>query len=1256
VAPNRHRSQVGYRPGKLVAMYFDKRLWRFTAGVRGRIAVSVVVGLAAAVVGVARLALLGWLIAQVFRGATFSELIPGVALVAGVIALRGVLEYLRTMIAHGTAARVQMHIRRALYDKAVALGPAWFGLGHTADVMVSVVDGVEQLETYFGQFLPQIVIATLTPVAVFMVVAWLDLPVALVLLTAALVTLVAPMASHRLDLQASLARSRAFRAFAAEFLDAVQGLATLKAFGQARNRAASLSRRAHELADGTRRVNATNALGRGLTDAGIAIGAATALGLGAYRVVQGDMSIEALLIVLMMGVELFRPLRDLRAQLHTGMLGQSAAQTLHRMFDANALVTNDGTARGPVQPNIQFDDVTFAYPATEEDVHDHLQFDIAAGERVGIVGASGSGKSSIVRLLLRFYDPTQGRICIDGIDIATMPLQTLHSVFAVVNQDTYLFHGTVEDNLRLGKDDATQTELEAAARSANAHAFISELPQGYRTVVGERGIKLSGGQRQRIAIARALLRDAPILVLDEALSAVDAENEAVIQDALDRLMVGRTTLVFAHRLSSIIGSDRILVLAGGRIVEQGTHSELIRASGHYHALMGRQAAEQNAGATLVPSTAASDLQAADRRDTGIHAAAAEPTNAIVRAQGLGWTGATRELLRFVTSGRIKLAFTFLFGITRVASLIGVGVLSALIVAAVKAGNPYGGLLLALAVAAPLAGVLHWLESWFAHDFAFKLLAEMRERLFDKLEQLAPAYLLHRRSGDLAAMATQDVETVESFYAHTLAPALVAILVPAAVLTTLLMFAWSMAAALLPFLAIVVVSPFLMRHRLDSTGSRAREALGELNAFAVDSIQGLAEIVAFEHAERRGDAFMDLIGRVRTLRLAFYRDLTVQAVALEVATGLGGLAMIVTGAALVTGGELDAGLLPLLTLLAMAAFMPISEIAHIGRQLADTLGAVRRLYAVENEPVAVADGPGVPSATVPTAVKVPTAAVHTAMESSATESSATEPSAIKRTGAELVLENVSFTYDGRETPALSDVSLTIPAGATVALVGPSGAGKTTLAHLLVRFWDPATGRILMDGHNLADYELDDLRQRVALVAQDTYLFNQTLAQNIRIAKPGADAAALDDAASRASLAEVIGNLPLGLDTSAGERGLRLSGGQRQRVAIARAFLKDAPVLILDEATSHLDAVNERAVRSALDDLMHERTTVVIAHRLSTVRDADLIVVMQDGRIVEQGQHDNLAASGGLYARLVTRQMSGVSRATGPLAEETVLAPS
>ena len=1192
-------------------MYFDSRLWAFTRGVRGHIAWSVVIGLIAAFLGLARLALLGWLIAKVFKGASWKELLLPITIVGLVMILRGVFEYVRTMVAHQTAASVQLKLRTTLYDKTVALGPAWFGSARTSDFMVSVVDGVEQLETYFGQFLPQVVIALMTPIVIFAFVAFLDLPVACVLVGAALVTLIAPSIFQRFDYRASVARSRAYRNFAAEFLDAVQGLATLKAFGQARARARVLAEASQELLTGTMRVNATNGLGRGITDTGIAIGAAAALGLGAFRVASGDMSLEALLIILMMGVELFRPLRDLRSQLHNGMLGQSSAHAIFQLLEAEPIVSQEGSegeVKGP--SSIQFENVSFSYPAAENvtAVHNDLNFHVAPGERIGIVGPSGSGKSTIVRLLLRFYDPTNGQISIGGTNLCDLSFVALRRMFAVVNQDTYLFHGTVEENLRVAKPDATKEVLKSAARAANAHDFIEQLPQGYGTVIGERGIRLSGGQRQRIAIARALLCDAPILILDEALSAVDAENEAVIQKALDVVMQGRTTLILAHRLSSIISADRIMVLEEGQVVEQGPHDVLIARDGPYRRLMGAQAAESDRHQYEVAFSDDPDpVDVADEQDISRHVAELEPTDAILRAEGIGWFGTAAELLKLVTTERLKLAFTFAFGIARVVALIGVGVLSALVVAQVKGGGGFTGLLVALAIAAPVAGVLHWIESWFAHDMAYKLLAEMRVRLFDKLERLSPAYLLYRRTGDLASMATQDVETVEYFYAHTVAPAFVAMLVPTVVLATLISFGWPMAVALAPFLILVVLSPFLVRKRLDRLGSRSREAVGELNSFAVDSIQGLAEIIAFGHAPRRGADLVVLAKRVAKLRIAFYRDLTFQSSLLEVATGLGGLAIIVTGTMLVSDGALEAGLLPLFAILAMAAFLPVSEIAHIGRQLADTLGATRRLVAVHNEKVAVTDGPG-------------------AMAPSTTG------------GAAISLQNVTYAYQTRPQPVLRDITLKISAGSTVALVGPSGAGKTTIAHLLVRFWDPQKGRVTMDSVDLVEYKLDDLRQRVALVSQDTYLFNRTLRENILVARPDAKESELEKAIERASLGDVIASLPLGIDTSVGERGVRLSGGQRQRVAIARAFLKDAPVLVLDEATSHLDAVNEHAIRVALDELMSNRTTIVIAHRLSTVRNADTIVVLDQGRVIEQGDHDELMGKNGLYARLVSYQIS------------------
>jgi ATP-binding cassette subfamily C protein CydCD len=1186
-------------------MHIEPRLLAFTKGVRGRIAAAVAIGLLSVGFGVARLGLLGWLIGQVFAGRDASALVLPILLIAAVMTLRGVTEHWRAVMAHETAARVQKTLRRVLYDKIASLGPGTVGRQRSGGLTLSMIDGVEQLETYFGQFLPQFLIALLTPLLIFAVVAFIDLPVALVMLAAALVALFAPALWHKWDVRNSSFRQKSYASFAAEFLDSIQGLATLKAFGQSTARADKLEVEARELFRHTMWVLATNTLARGITDCAIASGAAAALIYGAARVESGAMALSSLLVILMLGVEIFRPMRELRTVLHQGMVGLSAAQGIYRILDDRPTVA-DALPRPldrTLAPVIVFEDVRFAYPGTRRAVHGGLSFRAEAGERLGLVGPSGGGKSSIVRLLLRFYDPDQGRITLGGHDLRTLSFAQIRSLISVVNQDTFLFHGTVEENVRLGRPDATPAQIEEATRAANIHDFILGLPQGYATIIGEKGIKLSGGQRQRLAIARALLRDTPILVLDEALSAVDAENEAVIQEALDRLMQGRTTLILAHRLSSVIDCDRILVLDGGRVAEEGRHDSLMAQGGTYATLMAEQA--QDSSGPRASGPLMSEPEARGPKDHDARVPSTTLTEGIIKADGLTWYQVVANLMRVILPWKGKLAATFTFGVLRVLAFIGVGVLSALIVLALKHHEPIRDLAVALAVVAPMSGVLHWLESWLAHDMAFRLLAEMRIDAFRKLDALAPAYLVRRRTGDLMALATHDIELVEYFFAHTVAPAFVAILVPAAVVIVLASTSGWLALALLPFLVAVGLSPFLLRKRVDRLGSEAREAAGELGAFAVDSVQGLGEIVAFQQESRRGDRLNELSQRHISLRLPFFRELTLQQSILEVMTGLGGLAVVVTGAILSSRGAIDPGLLPLFTILAMAAFLPVSEIAQIGRQLADTLGATRRVYALANEPIPVRDGPGV----------------------------ATNDGA-----ATLALEKVSFSYPGQSRRALTEVSSTIPAGKTVALVGTSGAGKTTTAQLLMRFWDPESGRITLNGADLRDYKLDELRRLIALVAQDTYLFNDTLRANILIARPEASEAELQAAVAHASLAELVATLPDGLDSPVGERGTSLSGGQRQRVAIARAFLKDAPILILDEATSHLDAVNEQAVRRALDLLQADRTTIVIAHRLSTVRDADLIVVLDKGRVAETGTHASLLARGGLYARLVSRQLA------------------
>ena len=1195
-------------------MTFSWDLWRFTEGVRWRIALAVSVGLLAVTAGVARLALLGWIGARIFEGDSFADLVPLIIAAAASIAARSVFLYAKEEIANGTALQVQFSLRQRLFDQVARLGPSHFDRRRTGDVTVGVVEGVEQLETFFGQYLPQLIVAALAPVGIFIFMGWLDLPVAAIYFGFALVTLVLPQLLKQKNAEASLRRRDAYGSFAADFLDSVQGLTTLKAFGQSGRRGSELAERAQEVFRSTMGVLFHNAVAQGLTILAITVGAAVALYVGALRVESGAMELAELLVVLMLGVEVFRPLRELSQLFHQGLLGMAASESVLDVERATPL-TPDAQAE-PVEalePRIEFENVTFSYPTGRRPALSNVSFTVEPGRRIGVVGRSGSGKSTLVWLLQRLYTPQEGTIRLGGQDLNELRFADIRAQMAVVLQDTYLFHGSVLANLRFAKPDATEDEIRDAAQAANAHEFISALPEGYATVIGERGHRLSGGERQRIAIARALLRDAPMLILDEALSSVDAENEATIQAALDRLMQGRTTLIMAHRLSSVRDCDEILVLDEGRLVERGDHETLLAEGGVYDWLMAGQMTDPSIDGFVDDAPAAE--RAAASGSLAMRESALGATEAIIRAEGMGWRETSTRLLTLAAPYWFKTTLSFLTGVAHFFGAIAVGVIGALMVANVRDGDSITLLAALLIVVAVLTGLFRFLENWVSHDMAFRLLADMRIDLFRKLDQLAPAYLLRRRTGDLVSMATQDVETVEYFFAHTIANAFVSVVIPGAALITLFVVDWRLGLGLAPLLILAGLSPLFTRRIVDRLGSRSRDHLGALNAHMVDTLQGLREVTAFQRERERKTEFEGLMRDYLPIRGGFNRQISAQRTLLEGLMGYGGLAVLTIGGALAVGGDIDSSLAPLLTLLAMGAFMPVAELAQVGRRLGDTLGATRRLTAVHSEAVAVVDGPGL----------------------------ATNGRSAEGTGvSEGAFASVEFSYEDTPRPALNEVSFDLKPGGTVALVGPSGAGKTTAAHLLLRFWDPQDGKITLEDADLRTYRLDELRGQVALVAQDTYLFNTSIRDNLLVAKPEATEGELLLAVERAGLADFVESLPDSLDTPVGERGAQLSGGQRQRVAIGRALLKDAPVLILDEATSHLDGLNERLVRNALDELMSDRTTLVIAHRLSTVRDADQIVVLDEGQVVEIGRHDQLASEDGLYSRLVRRQLASARR--------------
>lgn len=1232
-------------------MNLDKRLLRQARESFGALILTIALGFGVGVLTVAQASALSRVIDRVFLGGrSLDDVSVLLAFLLGIILLRACLTWGGEVAANAIAVRVKTGLRRALLQRFLALGPAYTREERTGELVNAAVGGIEDLDAYFSQYLPGLVLAALVPLTVLVFVFPVDPLSGVVLL------LTAPLIPVFMILIGSAAQALTRRQWgalsrmSAYFLDVLQGLTALKTLGRSRVQTeviADVSERFRQTTMSVLRVTFLSALVLEMVSTLSTAVVAVEVGL---RLLYGRLPFEQAFLVLLLAPEFYLPLRLLGTRFHAGMSGVAAAKRLFEILEVPAEELGpQANAESPmtmaplesppaprpssidhrhwsadVNPprlDIRLEDLHFSYP-DERPALKGVTFRIPVGCKVALVGPSGGGKSTLASLLLRFIRPTQGAIFVGDQPVDEIPPAEWRSLVAWVPQNPFLFNDTVAANIRLARPEASLGEVVRAAEQAHAHEFIQDLPQGYDTRVGERGVRLSGGQAQRIALARAFLKDAPLVILDEATANLDPEHEDRLGESLARLLEGRTALIIAHRLNTARMSDRIIVLDQGQVVESGTHVQLLGVGGLYHDLA--QAFADDLG--LGP--------AAPERDRSIFPSSSPPPTpplpsslapsplpspASLPSSPSASLHTLRRLFKLVTPFTGWVAISVLVGVLTVLSGIGLMTTSAYIISAAALGPSIAELQVAIVGVRFFGitrGLFRYLERYLSHQTTFRLLARLRVWFYQALEPLAPARLMSYRSGDLLGRILGDIESLEGFYVRALAPPLVAVLVALAGCSFMARFDPRLGWVLAFFLVVAGLGVPLLARSLSVDAARQLVAQrAALNAALVDTIQGMADLVAFDQGARQVSGIETLnqaLGRTQR-RLATMDGL--QGALSGLLASLGVWAVLLLAIPQVHGGGIQGVYLAVLALAALTSFEAVSPLPLAAQYLESNLQAARRLFELVAAPPEVVDPPET---------------LHLPLDFG------------------LRIENLRFRYPPlshspspassfdetfRDAPwALDAVSFDLPPGKRLAIVGPSGAGKTTLVNLLLRFWDYHEGLILLNRRDLRLYAQEHLRRSIGVVPQNTYLFSASVRDNLRIAHPGASQEEIVWAAERAQLHAFIQSLPEGYDTWIGEHGQRLSAGQRQRLALARVLLKDPALLILDEATANLDALTERRVLGAIYELMEGRTTLVCTHRLVGMGTMDEILVLDRGRVIERGRHTELLEVDGLYRRM------------------------